>query len=450
MFPLCSWIVSGTAALFLAGSMQPASAAAIELPLWKRQQIVSEPPLAVLSVDPAAQVSWTLPATGLFASYSPEGDALASVAACGGCDVPVASIDGSAWFLGRSGSHNTGGVTWTLQRYEANGGLVANVSLGVLDGAFSAKLAPHGPDVDVVFVPANDDFPLRIQRVQADGTAGTLRSHPVPGSESMIELLDQRRDAQGRLTLLLVRERGQICAPLQPCPRHPITLLQLDASGEELGRFEYTYPYGWDVERGLGEQLDDDGKVWRLSYAAGGELQLQVIESDGTPGPLQFPDTSIEAPGVWLDDILHAGADRALLAGRSSVNDTTLLLVDAQGQVLASHRVQTSFPRILVGGAGGARYGYLIFLGSGVEHFDAQLLHPDTLAIAAHFDLDGLAATFASGRVAWGAWAVHPEGWLYASLFDQDDLGDRFTLARFAIPGTPAYRPFGSGFEAQP
>jgi hypothetical protein len=29
-------------------------------------------------------------------------------------------------------------------------------------------------------------------------------------------------------------------------------------------------------------------------------------------------------------------------------------------------------------------------------------------------------------------------------------LGDRFTLARFAIPGTPAYRPFGSGFEAQP
>ncbi len=431
--------------------MQSAAATPIELPLWAHQQAVEgETPSAVLSVHPDAQITWTLPETALFASFSPEGDPLASVAACGGCDLPVASVDGSAWFLGRSGSHHTGGVTWTLQRYAADGGLVANVSLGVLDGAHSARLAPHGPDVDVVFVPANDDFPLRIQRVQADGTVGTPKSHPVPGSESMIELLDQRRDAQGRLNLLLVRERGQICAPLWPCPRQPVTLLQLDASGEELGRFEYTYPYGYDVEQGLGEQLDDAGRLWRLSYAAGGELLLQVIESDGTPGPLQFLDTSVEAPGLWIEDILHAGTNRALLSGRSAVNETTLLLVDAQGQVLASHRVQTPAPRLLVGGAGGARFGYLIFLGSGDEHFDAQLLHPETLAIAAHFDLDGLAATFESGRVAWGAWAVHPEGWLFASLFDQDAVGDRFTLARFAIPGSPAYRPFGSGFEAQP
>jgi hypothetical protein len=413
-----------------------ALAAAVEIPLWQRPIDAPRqtPDLPQLSVHPRNRSSWLISGSWMqdrwIAVHDRIGAPLGHFTVCARCFPPVAAADGSGWGTEyRLPVLPMADFEWFVHRYAPDGTILATIDLSAQVGWSAPVVLPDKDGLDLLELPSRASEAIRITRVAADGSPGTPRLVPL-STYAGVALDEFVRQEDGSLALLLTRDAYWVCAPLLECPDRPFSAIWLDAEGEVSARFDVD-AVGYGQE--LGRHLDQTGRLWRLAREGVFEPYLQIVEVDGTPNA---PMPLDPAPSGVLE---FAGPIR----GRALVlAEGGLWLYDAQGKLRAHDPGPAAAPFYLLP-TPRSDFGYLL---RAEGPWDASLFDPEGLQVVAHFDRDGLPAAAGASGVARGDWTILPDGWVHASLSDLEGAH----LAVFAIPGTPAYRPFGSGFEARP
>ncbi len=431
-------LITGLVALMLASCALCAHAAPVETPLW--QFSPREHGSGAFSINVHA-----LPQTGIVwfkrdawpgraSILTPDGQHLANVSLCSRCGSLFAAADGGVWAV--EFTSNFQGTRWALRRYNAMGDSLQTLDLSRFARTLAIAVLPDGADFDVLVLPGYGEPRMRLFRVAADGTRGPLRVIQMSNHQGL-GLVDHRRAADGGMTLLLDRGVASFTCPSAiPCGWEPrVSVVGLSAIGVERWRVEPNWPSSSKV---LGRGMDEQGRSWIVRSSAEG-ARLLIVDADGVQSEERILQSGIGS-SQFIGPIGGFGMMR---------NGVYMVLFDEYGALQASRLVSTCYmtqylehQEYVI-----TPFGYLLSRCQGVaDNFDVTLFDPQTLATRAEFDVDGQAVAYNSYHRALGHWLALPDGSLYAAV--EDDRGAH--LAKFAIPGTPAHRPFGNGFEAQP
>ena len=442
----CSiWLVAGLAALALAGSLRPAHAAPVETPLWQRllhHGYSDSGPW--ITVHDQARVSYAqrYVSTGtttpqLIENFDPDGAPITSLAACSFCYVEAAMSDGGMWvseWRSRVGLQDFD--RWFFRRYTAQGEQLAEVEVAPQVRLWARVLRPVNDVLEVLFLPQEQHGPVMLLRIDAEGKPEPLRTLAFSTLWPDAWLEAYRRHEDGRLSLLI--SHSSICPPIQLCNHRYFAVVWLDAQREVLASYVST-ALSDTVE--LGRHLDEQGRLWRLWRSGASAINLLFVDSDGVPSPLRTLDARIPMASASSEPFIGAIGGHALLRA-----DDQLWLFDIKGQ-LSAHSPSPTGPISFFRDESISPHGYL--LKSSVPEAPlslATLFDPRTLAPIAHFDRYRSPGEPNPAYRFPGSWSVLPDGWIHVGSHDSNGSH----LAVFAIPGTPAYRPFGSGFESTP
>ncbi len=389
---------------------------------------------------PGARVIWHVRSQGDAAcratTLDVDGQPIAQFDFSADCWRLTPDVSGAAWVWGRVQPEppGTGELRWMLYRFAADGTLLDSVDLSQFEQLGDATVLPHALGTDVVITPRAGFSDLVVLRKPIKGPFLAPVSISVGMNVAGFSIKDHRHQPDGRLDLLLTRWFEGMCMPLQPCPREPSLVLRLSAELSELQRFEFGYPYGWYVDVGIDERLDAAGRVWRLFIDAGVGPSIELMQ-DG-PAPVSL---------IELPDAPNGIAEVQGLVGDSMLLDTYrgAQLTRVDGTLLAHRPDAIEFEWWSL--RADSDWGFLMQRALDEHHYDATLLHPQTLQDRVHFDLDGRQGTWE--EVGLGGWSVLPDGWAYASAHIEEGGQTLQGVAAFAVPGSPAARPFASGFE---
>lgn len=418
--------------------------APVEQPLWVwidagGAETRSSATATKVRAHPSARVIWHVRSQGDAAcratTLDVDGQPIAQFEFSADCWRLTPDVSGAAWVWGRiqPDPPGSGELRWMLYQFAADGTLLDSVDLSQFEQLGDAKVLPHALGTDVVITPKAGFSDLVVLRKPLNGPFLAPAFIAVGMNEAGFAIKDHRHHADGRLDLLLTRRFDWMCAPLQPCPREPSLVLRLSAERGDLQRFDFGYPYGWYVDQGLDERLDAAGRVWRMFYDYGVGPSIELMQ-DG-PGPVARIDLA-ETP-TYLDPLGYVG-NTVLLDTYQGAQ-----LTRYDGALLAYRPDAIEFEWWSL--RADSDWGFLMQRALDEHHYDATLLHPQTLQDRVHFDLDGRQGTWQ--EVGLGGWSVLPDGWAYASAYIEEGGQTLQGVAAFAVPGSPAARPFASGFE---
>jgi len=418
-------------------------AAPVETPLWQRllpnQGYVYAGPW--ITVHDQARVTYAQRdiSTGtntlqLIESFDAEGAPITSMAACSFCYAEAAMSDGGMWMSEwRSRVGPQGFDRWFYRRYSAQGDKLVEVEVAPQLRLWARVLRPENDVLEVLFLSQEQHGPVMLLRIDAEGIPEPLRTLAISTPWPNAWLEAHRKHEDGRLTLLI--SHSSICPPIQPCNDRYFAVVWLDAQREVLASYVSTAK-NYTME--LGRHLDEQGRMWRLHRSGASTIDLLFVDSDGVPAPLRTLDARIPMASASSEPFIGAIGGHALLRA-----DDQLWLFDSEGQLIA-HNPSPTGPISFFLDESISPHGYL--LRSIVPEAPlslATLFDPRTLAPIAHFDRqrepDEPNPTYRQP----GSWSVLPDGWMHVGSHDSNGSH----LAVFAIPGTPAYRPFGNGFE---
>ncbi|MEO8673091.1 MAG: hypothetical protein ABI411_17370 [Tahibacter sp.] len=328
--------------------------------------------------------------------------------------------DGSAWLVIRS--HPLAGVPNLRQRVvrvDPNGNMVADTALTDFPSGRRDATAVFASPAQAIVLQANGSA-MRWNRVGAAGTLLESREFSVSAQRDSVWFAAQRELPDGGVVVAVAYRDTDGCEISPPiCPPGNASLLRLAADGALL--WQTILP---DTDPLIA--LDADGSALEMFGESSGDApRLRTVSSNGVVSHA-FDRPSGE---TYSRSLLDGPINGHFLV----LGDTGLQLINAAGTRVAASAGFTyfSFHKALAVGS----LGFLL-PGYGPGGADTALLDPDTLAIRAEFDFDGMRSENYGYTE---SWQLVDDGSVYGSeQVPFSDTAERTRVGRFAVPGTAA------------
>jgi len=306
-------------------------------PTWFNRPCRTRPESALVwSIDAQPSTGVLVDTLAHLAMYSPNGDLRWRLHACEWCSddsspsawaAAMLAQDGGAWAMrwDHPSLADPDGRT-LIERYDALGDPVFAVESLVNGGSVGnyydkIVIRPGVSDLVMLFVGGQT---LYWQRVADDGSALTVRSHPV--SDMFFSIEDARRLADGS-TVVLTKGRTSCTVGCDPAY---VTVLRIAQNGDLVARYEFPEAdASW-----IPAALDIDGNAAGIVWDAD-SLRIRTIDADGSMHESDI--AGIDSNHHRATGLASVSLGRWWLQVESSFEsgDFTQALVDDMGSLLA-------------------------------------------------------------------------------------------------------------------